>query len=106
MHHGAAVIDMTSIEHAVDAPTIGGAWSEAAIVVALVELGFDLTDAEHAEIQRGKDFVQLMARETSRVSASRDWYRTAQQIVSVSLRIGDHRDRSLDVVARRPPGRY
>src|SRR5436190_23676901 len=31
----------------------------AAIVAALVELGFDLTDAEHAEIQRGKDFVQL-----------------------------------------------
>jgi hypothetical protein len=31
----------------------------AAIVAGLVELGFDLTDAEHAEIQRGKDFVQL-----------------------------------------------
>src|SRR5262245_64643623 len=31
----------------------------AAIVAALVELGFDLTDAEQAEIQRGKDFVQL-----------------------------------------------
>src|SRR5262245_34033722 len=31
----------------------------AAIVVALGKLGFDLTDAEHAEIQRGKDFVQL-----------------------------------------------
>src|SRR5262245_48105344 len=31
----------------------------AAIVVALVELGFDLTDAERAEVQRGKDFVQL-----------------------------------------------
>jgi hypothetical protein len=31
----------------------------AAIVAALIELGFDLTDAEDAEIQRGKDFVQL-----------------------------------------------
>ena len=31
----------------------------AAIVAALVELGFELTDTEHAEIQRGKDFVQL-----------------------------------------------
>jgi hypothetical protein len=31
----------------------------AAIVAALLELGFELTDAEHAEIQRGKDFVQL-----------------------------------------------
>lgn len=31
----------------------------AAIVAALVELGFELTDAEHAEIRRGKDFVQL-----------------------------------------------
>jgi hypothetical protein len=31
----------------------------AAIVAGLVELGFELTDLERAEIQRGKDFVQL-----------------------------------------------
>ena len=30
-----------------------------AIVAGLVELAFELIDAEHAEIQRGKDFVQL-----------------------------------------------
>ena len=30
-----------------------------AIVAALREIGFDLADAESAEIQRGKDFVQL-----------------------------------------------
>jgi hypothetical protein len=31
----------------------------AAIVAALVAMGFDLTDTERAEILRGKDFVQL-----------------------------------------------
>jgi hypothetical protein len=31
----------------------------AAIVAALGELGFELTDLQSAEIQRGKDFVQL-----------------------------------------------
>src|SRR5712691_11292295 len=31
----------------------------AAIAAGLVDLGFELTDAERAEIQRGKDFVQL-----------------------------------------------
>ena len=30
-----------------------------ALLVALRELGFDLTDEQAAEIQRGKDFVQL-----------------------------------------------
>jgi hypothetical protein len=30
-----------------------------AIVAALREIGFDLTDSESAEIERGKDFVQL-----------------------------------------------
>jgi hypothetical protein len=33
--------------------------NEQALVKALKELGFDLTDAETAEICRGKDFVQL-----------------------------------------------
>ena len=31
----------------------------ARIVTALAELGFELTDVERTEIQRGKDFVQL-----------------------------------------------
>jgi len=35
-----------------------------ALVLALRHLGFDLTDAEAADIQRGKDFVQFLRKRT------------------------------------------
>jgi len=57
-----------------------------AIVAALRELGFQLTEAESAEIERGKDFVQLKNGRLTWTWSSLRWHRALRRRVAATRR--------------------